>query len=115
MGSLRRYAGFTVAVSCRTCLGTGCRGLVQLVREAAAGIAEVVEMPPLTLGEDFAIYLEHLPGAFWTLGVCPPEQEEMPPLHNPAMAPDERAIPIGVDLLFAACTKFLKEQLTMND
>ena len=90
-------------------------GLVQLVREAAAGIAEVVEMPPLTLGEDFAIYLEHLPGAFWTLGIRPPEQEEMPPLHNPAMAPDERAIPIGVDLLFAACTKFLKEQLTMND
>ena len=83
-------------------------GLVQLVREAAAGIAEVVEMPPLTLGEDFAIYLG-------TLGVCPPEQEEMSPLHNPAMAPDERAIPIGVDLLFAACTKFLKEQLTMND
>ena len=68
----------------------------ELVKESASGVAEVVELSPLTLGEDFAIYLEKLPGAFWTLGICPPEQDSMPPLHNPKMAPDERAISVGI-------------------
>ena len=84
-------------------------GLAALVRESAHGIAEVVDSPRLALGEDFAIYLEKLPGAFWTLGVCPPEQPAMPPLHNPRMSPDERALPIGIDLLYAVCTRFLKQ------
>lgn len=79
-----------------------------LVRESAVGIAEVVESAPLTLGEDFAIYLEKLPGAFWTLGICPQEEEAMPPLHNPRMAPDERAIPVGIGLLATVCRKFLR-------
>ena len=33
----------------------------------------------------------------------------MPPLHNPRMSPDERALPIGIDLLYAVCTRFLKQ------
>ena len=76
---------------------------VEAVRHAAEGVVRVTDSAPLTLGEDFAIYLERLPGAFWTLGVCPPEQREMPPLHNPRMAPDERALPLGVELLVGVC------------
>ena len=75
----------------------------ELVKESAIGVAEVVELSPLTLGEDFAIYLEKLPGAFWTLGICPPEQDSMPPLHNPKMAPDERAISVGIGMLVSVC------------
>lgn len=78
---------------------------VEAVRHAAEGIVRVTDSAPLTLGEDFAIYLERLPGAFWTLGVCPPEQREMPPLHNPRMAPDERALPLGIELLVGVCRK----------
>ncbi len=42
------------------------------------GETKVITMNHLTLGEDFAIYLEKIPGAFWVLGVCPPEQESLP-------------------------------------
>ena len=82
----------------------------ELVKESASGVAEVVELPPLTLGEDFAIYLEKLPGAFWTLGICPPEQDSMPPLHNPKMAPDERAISVGIGMLVSVCKHFLQRR-----
>lgn len=84
--------------------------LTEKVRKIAADlpqVKQVVQMPPLTLGEDFAIYLEHIPGTFWTLGVCAPELSEMPPLHSPKMAPDERAIPIGIEMLLGVCLDFL--------
>ena len=85
-------------------------GLTHRVKEVAAGlpaIEHIVDSEPLTLGEDFAIYLQELPGVFWTLGVCPPEDEQMPPLHNPGMAPDERAIPVGIEMLVAVCLDFV--------
>ena len=72
-------------------------------------VRQIVESEPLTLGEDFAIYLQELPGVFWTLGVRPPEAEEMCPLHNPGMAPDERAIRVGIDMLVATGLRFLKK------
>lgn len=71
------------------------------------GGEHVVAMDYLTLGEDFAIYLEKIPGAFWVLGVRPPEAETMAPLHNPRMAPDERAIRIGMSLMVENCVRFL--------
>lgn len=60
-------------------------------------------LDPLTLGEDFAIYLQHIPGIMWVLGVCPPEQISMPPLHNPCFAPDEEAMRTGIALLLKCC------------
>lgn len=45
--------------------------LTKEVKKLAAGLPQVrqiVESEPLTLGEDFAIYLQELPGVFWTLG-----------------------------------------------
>ena len=86
--------------------------LTKEVKKLAAGLPQVrqiVESEPLTLGEDFAIYLQELPGVFWTLGVRPPEAEEMCPLHNPGMAPDERAIRVGIDMLVATGLRFLKK------
>lgn len=86
------------------------RALTDSVKAVAARLSPVVEVresEPLTLGEDFAIYLQELPGAFWTLGVCPPDAAEMPPLHNPKMAPDERAIPIGIRMLTETALNFL--------
>lgn len=87
--------------------------LTAQVREVAGAlpaVREVADSEPLTLGEDFAIYLEKIPGAFWTLGVRAPEAEEMPPLHNPRMAPDERALPVGVDMLVENCLAFLQKK-----
>lgn len=82
---------------------------VKNIAKEIPGVEKVMEPELLTLGEDFAIYLEQIPGAFWILGVCPPELPEMPPLHNPRMAPDERAIPIGVRMLVANCLNFLNQ------
>ena len=76
--------------------------LTRLVQETATGLfgeENVRLMDHLTLGEDFAIYLEHIPGAFWVLGIRPPEQDTMPPLHNPRMSPYERALRVGISLL----------------
>lgn len=84
-------------------------GRVKSVAREIARVQNVVESAPLTLGEDFAIYLQELPGAFWTLGVRPPETDRMPPLHNPEMNPDERAIPVGIEMLVATCLDFLNK------
>jgi metal-dependent amidase/aminoacylase/carboxypeptidase family protein len=82
---------------------------VKRVGEQLEEVKQVVVMEePLTLGEDFAIYLQELPGAFWVLGVRPPEEHEMPPLHNPNLAPDERAICVGVKLMVENCLLFLQ-------
>ncbi len=71
------------------------------------GEDHVTSMNHLTLGEDFAIYLEKIPGVFWVLGVRPPEQEYLPPLHNPKMAPDEQAIKTGIALMVENCIQIL--------
>ncbi|MGL5683170.1 MAG: M20 metallopeptidase family protein [Marinifilaceae bacterium] len=60
-------------------------------------IVTLQESKPLMLGEDFAIYTEHIPGLFWCLGVA--THKELPPLHNPSMIPDDDALAIGVELL----------------
>lgn len=82
---------------------------VKTVAGSLSPAVEVYDSEPLTLGEDFAIYLQQLPGAFWTLGVRSPESAEMPPLHNPKMAPDERAIPIGIRMLVENALHFLRQ------
>ena len=70
------------------------------------GETKVITMNHLTLGEDFAIYLEKIPGAFWVLGVCPPELESLPPLHNPKLSPDERAMKTGIMLMVENCLRW---------
>lgn len=61
---------------------------------------------PLTIGEDFAIYLQHIPGAFWLLGARPTNQPTMPPLHSPHFAPPDETMLTGIRLLLANCTSF---------
>ena len=44
-------------------------------------------------GEDFAYFLEQVPGAFWHLGCS--ESLPAPTLHSRDLKPDERCLPIG--------------------
>jgi len=74
---------------------------------ATLGENQVCAAAPLMLGEDFAIYLQHLPGILWTLGVCSSGQE-MPPLHNPAFSPDERAMYTGIEMLLKCVEQVLQ-------
>ena len=52
-------------------------------------------------GEDFAWYLEHVPGAMARLGVWP-GHGPMRDIHQPTFDLDERAIPFGVRVLVQA-------------
>ncbi len=52
-------------------------------------------------GEDFAWYLEHVPGAMARIGVWP-GQGPMRDLHQPTFDLDERALPFGVRVLTQA-------------
>ncbi|TCN44056.1 amidohydrolase [Kribbella orskensis] len=50
-------------------------------------------------GEDFAWYLEHVPGAMARLGVRPAGVETAADLHTPGFNPSEDAIALGITLL----------------
>lgn len=78
--------------------------------EACLGKEKVVDMNPLTLGEDFAIYLQEIPGVMWVLGVCPPDQSHMPPLHSPKFSPDETAMHTGICMLLESVKMVLDEK-----
>ncbi|MFG1627270.1 amidohydrolase [Kribbella sp. NPDC049227] len=53
-------------------------------------------------GEDFAWYLEHVPGAMARLGVRPLGVDAAADLHTPGFCPDEDAITVGMTVL-ASC------------
>ncbi len=57
------------------------------------------------LGEDFASYLDHAPGAFFFLGTRGDEATSYP-LHSPYFDIDERALSIGVDLYKGLAKKY---------
>jgi amidohydrolase len=50
-------------------------------------------------GEDFAWYLEHVPGAMARLGVRLPSLETAADLHTPGFTPSEEAISLGTTVL----------------
>jgi len=52
-------------------------------------------------GEDFAWYLDHVPGSLARLGVKPPGREHPYDLHQPGFDVDEAALPVAVRVLVA--------------
>lgn len=81
------------------------RPLTELIREAAAGVVgrenlEIIPRPSMG-GEDFAFYLDHVPGAMFRLGCAPPEGAA-PPLHSPLFDLEEEALLIGARVLARA-------------
>ncbi len=67
--------------------------------ERVVGAANVVRYEPGMGGEDFSFYQEVVPGFLFRLGVGRPDREMA--LHNPTFDPDERAIPLGVEVASA--------------
>lgn len=70
------------------------------------GSAQVIcpDTPAMT-AEDFAFYLEEIPGAFLWLGTTP-EHEKIWPLHSPYYAGNEDVLPTGAALLAALALDF---------
>ncbi len=70
--------------------------LLERVARRELGDARVVTMQPVMGGEDFASYLQHVPGAFAFLGIGGSH-----PHHSARFDIDEAVLPIGVRLLTA--------------
>ena len=65
------------------------------VRRSAArvvGTDGVIEMAPLMVGEDFAYYMQHVPGSFFFTGAGNPKVGAVFPHHHPRFDVDERAM-----------------------
>jgi hippurate hydrolase len=47
-------------------------------------------------GEDFAYYLEQVPGCFFLVGVEPPDRDSYPPLHSDHYDFTDSALAVGM-------------------
>jgi amidohydrolase len=77
---------------------------VRILEEAAESvsgvIARIIPRPSMG-GEDFACYLDHVPGAMFRLGIAAADGL-IRPLHTPTFDVNEAALPIGVNILARA-------------
>ncbi|GAA4957096.1 M20 family metallopeptidase [Streptomonospora halophila] len=86
---------------------------VRMLQDACAqalGPEAVADTPQSLGGEDFAWYLEHVPGALARLGTHSPQSgSPMADLHRGSFDVDERAIGVGVQLMSATALTALWE------
>ena len=73
------------------------------------GVENVSEIEKTLGAEDFGSFLEHAPGAMFTLGTQKEGHEEFL-LHHPRFDIDERAMPIGTAMLAETAIRFLKQE-----
>lgn len=87
-------------------------GAWRMARSVAAqllGDDGVAEMPPFMGAEDFAFYLQRVPGCFLGLGVRNEAVGAVHPVHHPRFRLDEAALPIGAALHAALAVQALAE------
>jgi amidohydrolase len=81
--------------------------LVLRVARQTLGEERIKPFEPIMGGEDFAYYLQKIPGAFFFLGMGDGQPY---PHHHPAFDIDEGALPQGVMLLTAIALEFLSRR-----
>ena len=81
--------------------------IAAVARETLGDRAFAWAPQPAMWGEDFAFYLQHVPGCFFVLGVQPHDRTEYPMLHNPHYDFTDDAIPHGIRMMTNAALKFL--------
>lgn len=77
--------------------------------QKAVGADNVVEMPLLTIAEDFSQFANVVPGAYFFIGTTLPGKDPatMPINHSPFYAPDEAALDIGSRAMLQATLDYL--------
>lgn len=65
---------------------------IRQVASDVVGIDGVIDLTPMMVGEDFAYYLQHIPGSFFFTGAGNPERAAIFPHHHPRFDIDERAM-----------------------
>jgi amidohydrolase len=83
--------------------------LTQAVQDLYGRKAIFTPPHPSMGGEDFAYYLQHVPGAMFLLGVRNPRIDAVYGLHHPKFKADEEAITIGAAVLTKAAIDFLND------
>ncbi|WP_341301551.1 amidohydrolase [Lysinibacillus sp. FSL H8-0500] len=73
-------------------------------------VEQVKTCPPFMVGEDFAYYLEKVPGTFFMTGAKKPEWETAFPHHHARFDFDERAMLIAAKTLGKATVTYLNNQ-----
>lgn len=63
------------------------------------------------LGDDFALFLNEIPGCYFRLGAKKPNWETVPTLHSDRFDLDERSLPIGACILAHAALLSLSDTL----
>ena len=59
-------------------------------------------------GEDFSFYCEKVPSAFFWLG-CHDASKPVYPIHHGGFAPEEEALPIGMEVMVKSALRFLAQ------
>jgi amidohydrolase len=87
-----------------------CADTLTVAGTGVLGIDGVVSTPQSLGGEDFAWYLEKVPGALARLGTRVPGTETSCDLHQPSFDADERSIGVGVRVLSATALTALWDE-----
>jgi amidohydrolase len=85
-------------------------GFARQIALELAGQAHTADFEPKMWGEDFAYYGQHIPAAFWMLGVRPEGSTSMPGLHNARFTPDEKAFATGTAMMAAIAMEWLEKK-----
>jgi amidohydrolase len=83
------------------------RFAARIVRDAIGPEALVEPRYPTMGAEDFAFYLQKVPGAYLWLGVNPSSSEPYPPLHSPRYDFNDAALPVGIEVMCRLALDFL--------
>jgi amidohydrolase len=102
----------SVEIQRRTLVTRNDRGLSERLRsslEKSAGAENVVDMPLLTIAEDFSYFDREVPGFYFFLGSTAPTQDPRtaPANHSPMFQVDEAALPLGLKALLNITFDFL--------
>jgi amidohydrolase len=82
------------------------------VARGILGSENVFEMDPIMGGEDFAYYLQNVPGTFFFTGASNPDLGANYPHHHPMFDIDESGMLIAAKTLAAAAIKYLSLHAT---
>lgn len=74
----------------------------------AVGEDQVFEMEPFMSGEDFAYYLQHVPGTFFFTGACNEALGASYPHHHPRFDIDEKSMLAAAKIMVTAAVRYLE-------
>jgi IAA-amino acid hydrolase len=86
-----------------------CWGLAREIGNEMLGHGAVIEAPPTMGGEDFAYYVQHVPGVFVGLGARNEGVGAIYSVHHPRFKADEAVLPTGTALHVEFALRSLEE------